>query len=71
MDQCRSTQRELILILDSDEELQKHTTSMHKLQQECAKLNIVVGKAIESRTTLSAGKGPQQGINLKMEWEII
>jgi hypothetical protein len=67
MDQYRSTQRELILILDSDEELQKHTTSMQKLQQECAKLNIVAGKAIESRTALSAGKVPQQGIDLKME----
>ena len=67
MDQYQSTQRELILILDSDEELQKHTTSMQKLQQECAKLNIVAGKAIESRATLSAGKKvPQQGIDLKM-----
>ena len=37
MDQYRSTQRELILILDSDEELQKLTINMQKLQQNVPK----------------------------------
>ena len=68
MDQYRLTQRELILILDSDEELQKLTNNMQKLQQECAKVNIAAVKAIESRTRHSGGRNEsQQGIDLKME----
>jgi len=55
-------------MIENDEDLQKHTRSMQKLQRECAQLNIAAGKAIEGRTVTSAEKKTStQGIDLKMQ----
>ena len=69
MERYRSSQRELVLILDSDEDLHNFTTDMKRLQHECSQLYLLAGKAIEQRTPAPslAKRSTSKGIDLKME----
>ena len=65
----KATQRELIILLDKESEVQECTIEMQKLLEYCRKINVAAGKEIEKRTmqTNASYKTKSQSLDLKME----
>ena len=64
----KSTQRELILLLDEESAVQECTVDMQKMLEYCAKANVAAGKEIEKRAIkTSVPKTKPQCLDLKME----